>query len=51
MKLFLNIEAEGMLKIPMDHRDFKTREILSSTFFNKLMKINNVKVSKIESLS
>ena len=51
LKASICIEVEGMLKIPMDHRDFKTREILSSTFFDKLMKINNIKVSKIESLN
>jgi putative transposase len=51
VKSAICIEREGMNLIPMEHRDFKAREILSSTFFNKLSKINNIKVSKIVSLS
>jgi len=38
-------------KIPTDRRDFKTGEILSSTCFDDLSKIRNIKVSKVKSMS
>jgi len=45
------IEEEAMKQIPVDDRDFKTREILTSTFFETLVAINGIKVSKLESAS
>ena len=45
------IENEGLKQIPLDERNFKAREIQSSTFFDILSKINGIKVSKIESLN
>jgi len=35
----------------MDYRDFKAREISSSTFFDTLNKINGIKVGKMESMN
>ncbi|NJL70557.1 MAG: transposase [Candidatus Competibacteraceae bacterium] len=45
------IEAEAMKAIPTDGRDFKTREISTSTFFDILSDIGGVKVSKLESMN
>ena len=45
------IEEEAMKQIPMDDRNFKTREILTSTFFETLVAINGVKVSKLKSMN
>jgi putative transposase len=45
------IEVEGLKRVPVDYRDFKAREISSSTFFNTLNKINGIKVSKMESMN
>jgi putative transposase len=45
------IETEGMKRVPADNRDFKAREILTSTFFDRLSKISCVKVSKLESMN
>ena len=45
------IEAEGMKRVPLDKRDFKAREILPSTFFDLLVAINGIKVSKVESMN
>jgi len=35
----------------MDHREFNLEESFSSAFFDKLIKISNIKVSKKSSLS
>lgn len=51
VKSALCIEAEGMKQVPMDHREFKLGEIQTSTFFDILMKIDSVIVSKLESRS
>ena len=57
VKSAICIEKEGMnnffkdKNIPVDYRDFKTREILSSTVFVLLSKIDNVNISKIESVN
>lgn len=52
VKSALCIEAEGMKqRVPMDYREFKPGEILTSTFFDAVSKITVVKVSKLESLS
>ena len=47
------IEREGIktLAVPMDYRDIKPEEILSSAFFNQLTNINGIKVSKMRSVS
>lgn len=56
-----NIETEGLkqlnksskvqIQIPVDYRDFKTREISSAVLFDILSKISNIKVSKMKSLN
>lgn len=47
------IELEGMrtLELPMDHRDIKLEENVSSTFFNFLSNIGGIKASKMCSVS
>jgi putative transposase len=51
------IEMEGIRVgkkdkiIPMEHRNFKPEENLSSAFFDVLMKVNGVKVGKMSSMS
>jgi len=47
------IEAEGMrtLELPMDCRDIKLEENVSSTFFDLLINIGGIKVSKMCSMS
>ena len=45
------IEEEATKQIPMDDRNFKTREILTSTFFETLVAINGIKVSKLKSMN
>ena len=40
-----------MKQIPVDDRDFKAREILTSTFFEKLATVSGIKVSKLESMN
>jgi putative transposase len=53
IKSAICIEREGLKnsKIPVDYRNSKTEEILTSTVFNLLNKIDNIKVGKLESLS
>jgi len=46
VKSSICIKEEAMKQIPPDQREFKTREILSSTFFDILNNIQNIKVSK-----
>ena len=54
------IEMEGLRRVtqvsersevPVDYRDFKAREISPNTFFDTLMKISGIKVSKVESMN
>lgn len=45
------IETEGMKRVPMGNREFTTREILPSTFFDLLINIDGVEVSKVELLN
>lgn len=40
-----------MKRVPTDGRDFKTREISTSTLFDILNNIGGVKVSKLESMN
>lgn len=40
------VEAEGIKQIPMDCRELTLRENMSSTFFDRLNKINGIKASK-----
>jgi putative transposase len=57
VKSAICIEKEGMnnffkdKQIPVDYRDFKTREILSSTVLALLSKIDNVNISKMKSVN
>jgi putative transposase len=57
VKSAICIEKEGMnnffkeKNIPVDYRNFKTREILSSTVFVLLSKIDNVNISKMKSVN
>ena len=43
------IETEGLKRVPVDNRDFKEQEISSSTFFDLLINIDGVEVSKVVS--
>lgn len=43
------IETEGLKQIPVDDRKLTVQENRSSAFFDKLSKINNIKVSKVSS--
>lgn len=45
------IEAEGSKQIPVERRKFTLGEISSSTFIEKLSKINGISVSKVGSVS
>jgi len=51
IKSALCIEREGLKDIPVGHRDFKARERTSSIFFDRLSKINCVKVNKMTSMN
>ena len=51
IKSALCIEQEAMKQIPVDDRDFKAREISTSTFFDKLATVSGIKVSKLESMN
>lgn len=55
VKSAICIENEGLKQVPTDHRELcestKLEETLTSTFLTKLMKIDGVLVSKLESLS
>jgi putative transposase len=51
IKSAICIEDEGIKQVPVDYRDFKAREILPNTFFDTLVAINGINVSKVESLN
>ena len=51
IKSAICIETEAMKHVPMDHRDIKAREILTTTFFEKLATVNDILVSKLESMN
>jgi len=52
VKSSICIEMEGLKnRVPVDYRDFKAREISPNTFFDTLMKISGIKVSKVESMN
>lgn len=51
VKAAIYIKEEGLKHVPMDHREFKLEEMLTSIIFDKLSKINYVKVSKSKSLN
>ena len=48
IKSALCIEQEAIKQVPVDDRDFKAREISTSTFFEKLATVNGIKVSKLK---
>jgi putative transposase len=50
-KIPISNEVANKYEIPVDCRNSKTEEILTSTVFNLLSKIDNIKVGKLESLS
>jgi putative transposase len=51
VKSALCIEKEAMKNIPVDDRDFKAREISTSTLLNLLTNIDGIKASKLESMN
>jgi len=51
IKSALCIEQEAMKQIPVDDRDFKAREISTSTLLNLLTNIDGIKASKLESVN
>jgi len=51
IKSAICIEQEAIKQVPMDRRDVKAREILTSTFFEKLATVNGIKVSKLKSMN
>ena len=51
VKSALCIEKEAMKNISVDDRDFKAREISTSTFFEKLATVSGIKVSKLETMN
>jgi putative transposase len=51
VKSAICIEREAMNQVPVDDRDFKAREISTSTFFEKLATVSGIKVSKLESMN
>ena len=51
IKSAICIKNEGLKQVPMDCKEVKLEENLSSTFMNKLSKISYVYASKMNSLS